>query len=257
MTSTHDPEWRPLGDDTADEIWTNGEHVKRPMRPWYDAIHQLLRHLERRDVPGVPRFVSTDDGYQRLTYLPGTAAKRPWPQALQSTDWMTDLGRWLGQVHDATRDFELDADTTFAWGPTEPSPHHVVTHGDLGPWNMLVDDGTFAGVIDWEFARFGPPLDDLAEAALELGPLRENRAMLAGDVTTQRILERLDALCHGYGDVTPDDLLDRVEPMCLDRIDEQRRLAAAGHPPFPTLVDAGALDALADDLTYFRDHWKT
>jgi aminoglycoside phosphotransferase (APT) family kinase protein len=39
-------------------------------------------------------------------------------------------------------------------------------HGDYGPQNLLYDPATFVvtGVLDWEFARRGDPLDDLAWA---------------------------------------------------------------------------------------------
>jgi Ser/Thr protein kinase RdoA (MazF antagonist) len=40
------------------------------------------------------------------------------------------------------------------------------THGDYGPQNLLYDEATLhvTGVLDWEFARLGDPLDDLARA---------------------------------------------------------------------------------------------
>lgn len=248
--------WRQIGDGHT-PVWTNGEHVKRPMRPRYEAVHQLLRHLERRNVRGAPRFVSVDDGFEYLTHLQGTAAKRPWPPALQSTEWLKAVGCWLREMHDATRDFELEDSCQFVWGPAEPAPGQVVTHGDLGPWNMRVDEGEFGGVIDWEFARFGDPLDDLAEAAFELGPLRENRNMLDGEVTKTRVLERLASLCDGYGEFDSDAVIDHVEPMWRERMDERKKLAAAGREPFVTAADEGALDAMARHLSYFRKHWKT
>jgi aminoglycoside phosphotransferase (APT) family kinase protein len=40
------------------------------------------------------------------------------------------------------------------------------THGDFGPQNLLYGESTLdvTGVLDWEFARVGDPLDDLAWA---------------------------------------------------------------------------------------------
>ncbi|MDH6235607.1 phosphotransferase [Cryobacterium sp. CG_9.6] len=48
----------------------------------------------------------------------------------------------------------------------------LVNHGDLGPWNTLHDGFHLTGVIDWDLARFGSPLDDLAQIALEAVPLK-------------------------------------------------------------------------------------
>lgn len=41
-------------------------------------------------------------------------------------------------------------------------PHLV--HGDFGPQNLLVDPaaGRITGILDWEFAHWGDPMDDLA-----------------------------------------------------------------------------------------------
>lgn len=38
----------------------------------------------------------------------------------------------------------------------------ALTHSDLGPSHLLVDDGLLAGVIDWGDARFGDPAIDYA-----------------------------------------------------------------------------------------------
>jgi aminoglycoside phosphotransferase (APT) family kinase protein len=40
-------------------------------------------------------------------------------------------------------------------------------HGDYWPGNILWKDGRLAAVIDWEDARVGDPLDDLANCRLE------------------------------------------------------------------------------------------
>ena len=254
MEPTDDPEWREVGGELG-EVWTDGESVKRPVRASSEAVCQLFDHLECRGVEGVPRCVGVEGGYEVVTYLPGEAAMRPWPEALQSPEWLVAVGAWLRQVHEATRDFEFRDEARFTWGPAEPSATQVVNHGDLCPWNMLVDEGAFAGVIDWEFARFGPPVDGLAEAAFELGPLRENREMLRGGVTEERIRRRVDALCRGYGGVDSGDVIARVEPMLEERLAEARRLAEAGRALFVASVEAGAEEALEADLAYFRERW--
>lgn len=46
--------------------------------------------------------------------------------------------------------------------PAEPG--QVLVHGDFGPNNVLLDPVSFAvtGLLDWEFAHLGAPLEDLA-----------------------------------------------------------------------------------------------
>ena len=251
-----DTEWRPVDGGTMTDVWTDGRRIRRPLRPWSPAVHQLLGRIEERDVPEVPRLLQVTRTHEILTRLPGQSVQRPWPEPLQSIDWLAQVGRWLRQLHDALRGFQLDAETMFVWGPREPAPDHVVNHGDLGPWNMLVDEGVFSGVIDWDLARFGAPVDDLAEVAFELGPLRENRNMLADPANEERVLARVEALCDGYGGVSSGRVLDRVVPMFEGRIDEMNRLAENGDAPFGELVDRGTVEALRRDLDFARRRYS-
>lgn len=54
-----------------------------------------------------------------------------------------------------------------AW-PVPGGNASVLLHGDFWPGNVLWRNGTLAAVIDWEDARVGDPLADLANARLEL-----------------------------------------------------------------------------------------
>ncbi len=53
--------------------------------------------------------------------------------------------------------------------PKDLQDHWVPIHGDLTPWNLRVDRHGRLWLIDWEYARWGPPLADLLRfAAAEL-----------------------------------------------------------------------------------------
>lgn len=43
----------------------------------------------------------------------------------------------------------------------------TLVHGDFRVGNMLVEDGTMTGVLDWEFARAGDPLFDIGYASMD------------------------------------------------------------------------------------------
>lgn len=53
-----------------------------------------------------------------------------------------------------------------AW-PPPPNPMTLV-HGDLWPGNVLWSDGHISGLIDWEDARLGDPLDDIGITRLDI-----------------------------------------------------------------------------------------
>jgi aminoglycoside phosphotransferase (APT) family kinase protein len=49
---------------------------------------------------------------------------------------------------------------------------HYLLHGDLNPYNILVDGDQIAGIIDWIYARYGDPLFDFAR--LRMNPFVRN-----------------------------------------------------------------------------------
>lgn len=50
--------------------------------------------------------------------------------------------------------------------PEETLENWLPLHGDLTPWNLRVDRRGRLWLIDWEFARWGPPLADLLRYAV-------------------------------------------------------------------------------------------
>jgi Ser/Thr protein kinase RdoA (MazF antagonist) len=85
-------------------VWRLDDHVYRPVPPWTQAVHALLRHLERVAFPGAPRLVGSGDeaGRQVLTFIPGARIHpKPW-----TDEAIARMGRLLRDLHAATASFE-------------------------------------------------------------------------------------------------------------------------------------------------------
>ena len=132
--------------------------------------------------------------------------------------------------HDAVQGFRV-RDAAFSWGPAEPDAGMLVTHGDLGPWNLLHQNGRLSGVIDWDSARYGDPLDDVAELALEAVPLHARLNETLGVVDRETLESRLNLFCTAYG-VPSDTVLQHVPVYLQMVIGDIYRLSAAGVEPF-------------------------
>jgi len=69
--------------------------------------------------------------------------------------------------------YSLISDLAYAWllshPPAEDRPWCTI-HGDFGAHNILVRDGHFSGLIDWELSRIGDPAEDLAQCRMMLLP---------------------------------------------------------------------------------------
>jgi hypothetical protein len=140
--------------------------VLRTSGPWSRSVMALLRHLADAGFAGAPRPVGDGfepDGREAVTYIPGaTTHPGPW-----GDDAISAIGGLLRGLHDAAASFR--APPGASWQPTVarclPGRHPAIGHGDLGPWNVVAQDGIPVAFIDWEFAGPVDALWELAEAA--------------------------------------------------------------------------------------------
>ena len=245
-------DWTPLEGGNVNTVSQRGEVVRRQLSAASPAVHELLGYLGRLEVPLTPRLQGSDERYEYLSFLPGEAVFRPWPAAVLTEVWVTELGAWLQTYHDAVRGFRIRG--TFLWGPTEPTPEMLICHGDLGPWNCLQQGGRLSGVIDWDSARYGHPLDDVAELALEAVPLHNRLKDTSGEVSKSVRTARLSAFCQAYG-VSMQEVLKHVPVYLQMVIDDTRELSVRGTEPFASFEKGGIVTELETDLQAFRHTW--
>jgi aminoglycoside phosphotransferase (APT) family kinase protein len=156
---------QPFGDDDAAMI---GEQFVAILA----AVHALEWRTMDLDVSIAP---STED---------------PTAAALAQVD------RWQ-QFYESSTIREVPAiRAAFAWARNNvaTSDRLVLCHGDYRTGNYLLRDGDIVGVLDWELAHVGDPVDDLAWAAL---PAFRGRSTLVGHMLSQQ--DFLDIYQHLTG----------------------------------------------------------
>lgn len=138
-----------------------GATVRRPTGHWTPAVHALLRHVRARGLDGVPEPLGIDaQGREVLEHLPGEVV-----DLAEVTDARLASGAaWLARYHAAVADLRPGR---VRWRFTERdlAPGEIVCHHDATMYNMLVagpGSDVVVGVIDWDVAGPGTPLDDLA-----------------------------------------------------------------------------------------------
>jgi hypothetical protein len=140
--------------------------VLRRAGPWSPTTIALLRHLEAVGFDGVPPVVGSgfaEDGREMLGFVPGESPQpRPW-----SDDAVAEVGRMLRRLHQATRTFDAAPDALWQpwFGRDLPGSDPVISHCDLGPWNIIARDGLPVAFVDWEFAGPVDAVWDLAQTA--------------------------------------------------------------------------------------------
>lgn len=155
----------------------------------------------------------------------------------------------------------------------DPDERPVLVHGDAGPGNFLFEDGHMTGVIDWELAHAGDPMEDLAwfsmRSVMEPVPdfvarIREYEAVTGEPVDLNRILyhrvfvsARVVIIRHRNVTGLPGNSIvskSLNRRLLVDALAEAKGLALT--PPVPlqaedtpqTIFYDGVLDALRDDI---------
>lgn len=138
----------------ADAAPLDGRHTADVLGGFLRALHRTAPHdAPRNPVRGVPLIGRDDAVRQRLEQLADVIDAGPvlavWEEALSASDWEA-APRWI--------------------------------HGDLHPMNVIVRDGSLAGVIDFGDVAAGDPSTDLAVAWM----------LLADEAHRERLRSHLD-----------------------------------------------------------------
>jgi hypothetical protein len=155
--STEHPEEMELRDrgyngDQPSNARRRGDVVLRESGPWSASVHAFLRHLRDVGFTRCPEVLGTgfaDDGRETLSFVTGDSANPgPW-----SDEAVSSIGSVLRDLHRAGESFSPPARAI--WRPCLSrdldGERRTFGHGDLGPWNVVVNDGS-AAFIDWDFS---------------------------------------------------------------------------------------------------------
>lgn len=254
--SDFDDGWLQLHGGNVNTVARKGSVVRRQIGPASPAVHQLLTWLHIQGFHQVPKLIEINETHEFLTFLAGRSIFRPWPEEVKTDIWLAQLSDWLRRYHSVVKGFRVQGEANFLWGPTDPEPGMVVCHGDLGPWNCIRQGTDLVGVIDWDLARYGDPLDDIAELALEAVPLRSNVESTMGLNTSRADLQRrLEVLCKVYGVVQADEVLRHIPDYLTRIIQDIVAQAECGVEPFVSFNEGGITEELEKDKIFVLTEW--
>ena len=207
-----------------------GPVVHRPTGPWTPAVHDLLAFLATTGLDGIPAVHGFDpEGREVLSFVAGDALD---PGVREPTDEMiADAGAWLRRYHDVVRDWRPGPRV---WRQTDHDlgADELICHNDPGTYNWVIRDGRFAGVIDWDQAGPGRPIDDLAFLCWTAAPLYAPAP--AADVA-----RRVRVAAEAYGGVDPASVLDAVAPRLMRSVERIAAGIERGDPGMLSLRERG------------------
>jgi hypothetical protein len=155
----------PKGDVTEGVVRV-GATVRRPHTPASYAIAHLLDHLADAGVAESCRYLGRDaQGRDVLTYVEGDVAGASPESWATGESLLGSVARLVRRLHVASAGF--DADRTLFPGPG------LVCHFDVTPQNVVVSAEEAVGLVDFDLARRGDPVEDAYNTAMHWVPLRD------------------------------------------------------------------------------------
>ena len=140
---TREPALVPDGDALAYALGANLARIHAIRPPWSDAVRRASQTASGHATAGA------DDDLDAIAPPPANPALAT----------IAEYRSWLDRLDDAYPALE--------WGLRWCERHAPTTfditliHRDYRTGNYLVDEGRLAGVLDWEFAGWGDPLEDI------------------------------------------------------------------------------------------------
>lgn len=246
-----------------------GNTVRRPIGHWTPAVHHVLRHLESVGFDGAPRVLGVDEQDREiLRYVDGevgtlseTDPLSPWFRGPEAC-WTA--GRWIRDFQRAQATLELDPRQPWRLAPGRRlGAGEVLVHHDVSSYNTVRRaDGSIV-VLDWDFARPGRPVEDLAWAAWRWAPLMAGTwrhvefGLVTGEDTARRQRANLAALLDGYEPSREQraEFSAAVGEQMLDHAADLEKLAESD-PAFRNLVDRDYAKAARADAAWWSEQHR-
>ena len=187
--------------------------------------------------------------------MKGDVARRPWPKVLLETRGLEQLADFLIQLHDAMKDFVPPERARWCVPDLVWKPGQTICHGDLGPWNTVWEGDRLTGVIDWDLAHPGNPLDDVAQVAWQTIPLQPALWARAGFDTEPDVRARLHTFCGAYG-VDPHAVLDAVLALQARWTAWINEFGVSGIAPWDLFKERGDVEDIAAESAWLQGEMK-
>ncbi|MGE0878662.1 MAG: phosphotransferase [Acidimicrobiia bacterium] len=205
-----------------------GDTVRRPCRANTPLVQAVLAHLERHGVTWAPRALGIDaEGREVSSWIDGDSA------STGSDIDMPALVAIVRELHDLTSGFVADAE--------------CVIHDDLQPRNVIVRGERPVGLIDWEQARPGRRVDDIANLCWSF-------TQPTADSDPHEIAECWRVVLDAYGLADRADVVTTIIARMTKCVADIERNAAAGSQRHELLARRGDHLAIRESLDWTVRH---
>lgn len=254
----------------VNEVTRIGNTVHRTT-DWNPFVHKLLRHLEKQDFEGAPKFIGIDDkGREILSFIPGEVPGNHYPDFkpyIWSDRSLIKCAELLRHYHDAVQGFEISS-----FRPSIENENlvikgyedEVICHNDAALYNIVFKDESPIALIDFDLAAPGPRIWDIVYMLYTSVPL----ASFAIDYTTGKSIKydaelhaadrrrRISLFFKSYGISQPNDIkswtIRRIKTLC----NTLTQGAAQGNKAYQKMIEEGHVSHYEKEIIFLQEHFE-
>ena len=189
-------------------------------------------------------------------YIDGEVAMRPWPLILLSKAGIAAIAQLLREYHDLIRNYRSGANSKWRDPNAKWQEGMIVRHGDLGPWNMVWKSSELVGLIDWDLAEPGYPIEDVAQAAWYCVPMRPLERCIDAGIDFDDQASRLEALCETYG-ADIDAVTGAIAALQSKEIGRIVELGKTGIEPWKSFMERGDVEEIEAEREWLQSAYRT
>lgn len=219
----------------AGVVVRDGAHVLRPSSAHSSTVFGFLDAVRSAGFDGVPQPAGfTDDGRERLVYIPGDVALPPFPDWAQADEALVSAAVLLKRFHEASARIEIDGSWNTELADPQPSGQVIVCHNDVCWENVVFREGVAIALLDFDFAAPGRPLYDLAQFVRMCVPIDDDDSAQAMGWSAVDRPRRFRLVADAYGlDAAARAELLEIVALTVHRGGEWiKSKVDAGHPAF-------------------------
>ncbi|MGJ8528568.1 phosphotransferase [Maritalea sp.] len=241
-----------LAGGNTNVVFRKGNVVYRQPMRGSRAIEALLLYLQNKGFEYSPRFLGRDEeGREMLSYIQGRTAmdeKAPIPLGFLKKCTIA-----MREMHDLTAHFPF-SEHNWAYAFPDKDCHDVVCHNDFAPYNLIIGEQGFSGIIDFDVCGPGPRIRDVAYFAYWMVPLSFTARDLqeATEIELGNNCPRLRVICDAYGDIDIAELLEMVQTVLEGLGSEENMLNIFGGEITAKLKQDGHLSHWQNEAVAFE-----
>lgn len=238
-------------------IYRKDKYVFRPAEIWTKDVHNYLKYLHSKGFTKVPYPVDINkDGLEQVSFVEGTVYNGLLPDWVKSDQALISFCTLIKQFHEIGEKYVRSLSGNERWMLPTRMPIETMCHGDLAPYNIVMEGDKAIGIIDFDTLHPGPRLWDIAYSLYRWIPLMSanNPENFGSEEDKQR---RFDLFIKTYGITGIDN--KRIIQVVIKRLEYLIRFMEAearnGNATFKQHIEDGHLGQYQEDLRYISKYW--